>query len=166
MTGLVRGNDPNMSAASAFRNRAAKTTPAIEYFFMVTLSSLVPAIVLFVACLSTERLPPVWHHIINIYGFLWVYWALREIFRSQIVARNFSALSADQQLKYNTFRSLKNLMTAFGSPALVLFLHWYFNWFPMMDWVVAVLTVYSLVAIVLIMVIHGKNKKLIALRKT
>ncbi|MDR1635861.1 MAG: hypothetical protein LBR93_00850 [Treponema sp.] len=164
MTGLVRKTDPNMSAASAFRNKAVKSTPAIEYFFMATLSSLLPAVVLFVACLTTERLPPVWRHIINIYGFLWAYWAVKEIFRSQKVARNFSELSTEQQLKYNVFASLSILMTVLLPSFLVLFLHWYFNWFPMMVPVIVALSVYSLLMIVLTSAIHGNKKMSIILK--
>jgi hypothetical protein len=165
LTGLVKKIDPNASPASAFRKGAVKTRPSIEYFFMVTLSTLVPAIILFVVSLATEKLPPVWHHIINIYGFLWAYWAVREIFRSQVITRNFSGLSMDQQLKYNVCVSLKNLMTALLPPCGVLFLHWYFKWFPMMVPVVVVLGVYSLLMIVLIIAIHGSKKVSIVLGK-
>jgi hypothetical protein len=159
LTGLVKRTDPNASTASAFRKGAVKTTPAIEYFFMLTFSSLLPAIVLYIAaCLTTERLPSVWPHITGIYGFLWAYWALKEIFRNHAAARNFSELSMDQQLKYNIFASLNILMTLLLPPFLVLFLHWYFKWFPMMVPVIVALGVYSLLMIFLVVAIHGSKK--------
>jgi hypothetical protein len=163
LTGLVKRIDPNASVASAFRKGAVKTSPAIEYFFMVTLSSLLPAIVLYIAaCLTTERLPSVWPHITSIYGFLWAYWAVREIFRSQAAARNSSALSKDQRLKYNMFASLNILMTLLSPPFLVLFLHWYFKWFPMMTPVIVALSVYSLLMIFVVIAIHGSKKRLLS----
>jgi hypothetical protein len=164
--GLVQKNDPNQSLASAFRKRAVKSTPAVEYFFMVTLSTLLPAAILFIAVrvFSNKAPPAVWRHITSIYGFLWAYWAIREIFRNHMAARNFTELSMNQQLKYNIFSSLNRLTAALLPPSLVLFLYWYFNWFPMGIPVIAVLGVYSLFAILLISVTHGNKKAVIIMQ--
>ena len=136
----------NISQSTMFRIRVIGTSGMI-YFRLVITSTIFPAILLLILRLISDELSTGWEHFFAVYFFCWmlglIYFIPQSIFSELTVGH----LDWDKLEKKKSALVVSSVIGALMLPAMVLFLHWHFDWFPMKVWVLVLLIIYLVFAL-------------------
>ena len=142
-------SSPGMNAhqTTMMRIRVVGTAGMI-YFRTVIISTIFPAALLLILSLAMPALTPFWYHFYSIYVFCWMCGLVNLAFQSNVAALSVGNLSW-AQLKRKKGAMMGTMFSGMLTvPAVVLFLHWHFDWFPMKTWVIVVLIIYIVFGLV------------------
>ena len=151
-------SDPgvNASQTTMMRMRVVGTAGMI-YFRSVIISTIVPAVLLLIPYLFIGELTPFWYHFFSIYVFCWLCGLVNLAFQSNVAALSVGDLSWKQLKRKKGAMAGMSISGVLMVPAVVLFLHWHFNWFPMKTWVIVLLIIYLVIGFISIITVARMN---------
>ena len=121
-------------------------TPGMIFFRFLTKTLVLPALVASVFWIFRISAPVWLEKTLWILGFLWAFNILTAMWTC--MALRFKA-STRRHRGEKLVGFLGALHLFWGVPALVLFLHWLFAWFPMKTWVIVALSVWGFFTLIL-----------------
>jgi len=151
-------NNPNFAASQTTMMRIRVIgTAGMIYFRLFLLSTIFPAVLILILYLAANGPTPFWYHFLSVYVFCWGVSMINFAFQSNVSALSVGHLSWDQ-LKQKKAALAGSMVTAMLMiPAIVVFLHWHFGWFPMKTWVIIVLIIYMVLMLINVVTVAKGN---------
>ena len=141
--------NPDLSATqTTFMRMRTIGTAGMIYFRTVIATTIFPAILLLIIFLSVGEITPFWYYFFEIYLFCYIIGLITLAFQCNVAALSVGYLDY-KGLKRKRGAALGILISGMLSvPALVLYLHWIFEWFPMKTWVLILIIIYLVITLI------------------
>jgi len=141
--------NPDLSATqTTFMRMRTIGTAGMIYFRTVIATTIFPAILLLIIFLSVGEITPFWYYFFEIYLFCYIIGLITLAFQCNVAALSVGYLDY-KGLKRKRGAALGMLISGMLSvPALVLYLHWIFEWFPMKTWVLILIIIYLVITLI------------------
>jgi hypothetical protein len=151
-------NNPGMNAGATtfMRIRVVGTAPMI-FFRAFIISTMFPAVLFLILSLALGELTPFWRHFFSIYVFCWIIGLVSFAFQSSFSALSVGHLSWAQLKRKKGAMVGTTLVGILSVPAIVLFLHWHFGWFPMKTWIAVVLIIFFAFGMISVAAVGRQN---------
>ncbi len=138
-------NDEGNITETKIMFRNFKGSPSMIFFRYLTGNLKLAALIASIFWIG-KITPPVWlEKTLWIVGFIWV-WTLMISMWHCLVLRNNA--SKRRHIGERIVFFIFSLQTYLSIPALVVFLHWLFDWFPMKTWVIVLISIWGLGALI------------------